>query len=106
MRNQFEHLSFDEMYSLAPSIFAETPHESRSDRYAYIPTIQIVEGMMKEGFLPFSVMQARSRSESRREYTKHLTKSGAFIPNSNIYYSSAFVFSTCFLVLLLPEIIL
>ena len=27
-------------------------------------------------------------------------------PNSNIYYSSAFVFSTCFLVLLLPEIIL
>ena len=74
MRNQFEHLSFDEMYSLAPSIFAETPHESRSDRYAYIPTIQIVEGMMKEGFLPFSVMQARSRSESRREYTKHLIR--------------------------------
>lgn len=59
---------------LAPSIFAETPHESRSDRYAYIPTIQIVEGMMKEGFLPFSVMQARSRSESRREYTKHLIR--------------------------------
>ena len=74
MRNQFEHLSFDEMHSLAPSIFAETPHESRSDRYAYIPTIQIVEGMMKEGFLPFSVMQARSRSESRREYTKHLIR--------------------------------
>ena len=59
MRNQFEHLSFDEMHSLAPSIFAETPHESRSDRYVYIPTIQIVEGMMKEGFLPFSAMQAR-----------------------------------------------
>lgn len=74
MRNQFEHLSFDEMHSLAPSIFAETPHESRSDRYVYIPTIQIVEGMMKEGFLPFSAMQARSRSDSRREYTKHLIR--------------------------------
>lgn len=72
MRN--EPLSFDEMRCLAPSIFAEKPHVSRSDRYAYIPTIQIVAGMMKEGFLPFSVMQARSRSESRREYTKHLVR--------------------------------
>lgn len=46
MRNLFEPLNFNEMRSLAPSIFAETPHESRSDRYAYIPTIQIVAGMM------------------------------------------------------------
>ena len=53
MRNQFGHLSFDEMYPLLPSIFAETPHESRSDRYAYIPTIQIVAGMMREGFCLF-----------------------------------------------------
>ena len=53
MRTQFEHLSFDEMHSLAPSIFAETPHESRSDRYAYIPTIQIVEGMRKKVFCLF-----------------------------------------------------
>ncbi|WP_370809479.1 DUF932 domain-containing protein [Bilophila wadsworthia] len=74
MRNPFEPMSFDEMRCLAPSIFAETPHESRSDRYAYIPTIEVVTAMMKEGFLPFSVMQARSRSESRREYTKHLIR--------------------------------
>ena len=74
MRDPFEPLSFDEMRSIAPSIFAETPHQSRSDRYVYIPTSQIVIGMMKEGFLPFSVMQARSRNESRREFTKHLIR--------------------------------
>lgn len=51
MRN--EPLSFDEMRCLAPSIFAENPHVSRSDRYAYIPTIQIVAGMMKEAFCLF-----------------------------------------------------
>jgi len=34
------------------------------------------------------------------------SKSGALIPDSNIYYSSASVFSACFLVFLLPEIIL
>ena len=46
-----------------------------------------------------------SGNKRTRKQVKN-SKSGAFIPNSNIYYSSAFVFSTCFLVLLLPEIIL
>jgi len=32
-------LTNDQMLKIAPSIFAENPHESRSQRYTYIPTI-------------------------------------------------------------------
>ena len=34
----------------APSIFAAGKHESRSERYAYIPTIDVLRGLQKEGF--------------------------------------------------------
>ena len=30
-------LSDDQIRTVAPSIFADTPHESRSERYSYIP---------------------------------------------------------------------
>ena len=31
-------LTDDQIHRVAPSIFADAPHESRSKRYAYIPT--------------------------------------------------------------------
>ncbi|RAJ98305.1 hypothetical protein [Aliidiomarina maris] len=35
-------LSDDQIRTVAPSIFAETPHESRSQRYSYIPTAAVL----------------------------------------------------------------
>ena len=67
-------LTNDVMRRFAPSIFAEQAHTSRSDRYAYIPTIHIIEGLRKEGFHPFFVAQSRTRQEDRREYTKHMLR--------------------------------
>ena len=60
--------------TVAPSIFAETPHESRSQRYSYIPTATVLSELRQEGFLPFMVCQTRVRNEDRREYTKHLIR--------------------------------
>jgi hypothetical protein len=34
-------LSDDQIHRVAPSIFADAPHESRSQRYAYIPTAAV-----------------------------------------------------------------
>jgi hypothetical protein len=59
---------------VAPSIFSEGKHSSRSERYAYIPTSQVLTGLRKEGFQPFMVCQTRVRDESRREYTKHMIR--------------------------------
>jgi len=63
-----------QMLRVAPSIFAQEAHDSRSDRYTYIPTIDILNGLRKEGFLPFTVAQSRTRDVSKREFTKHMIR--------------------------------
>ena len=64
----------DQVRLIAPSIFAEAAHESRSDRYTYIPSVNVLRGMMHEGFLPVSARQTRTRDESRRDFTKHMIR--------------------------------
>ncbi|MFJ5483758.1 DUF932 domain-containing protein [Pectobacterium actinidiae] len=67
-------LSDDQIRAVAPSIFADAPHGSRSERYAYIPTATVLTKLRDEGFQPFMVCQTRVRNEDRREFTKHLIR--------------------------------
>lgn len=69
--NKLVALTDDQMRARAPSIFAAQPHESRSARYAYIPTVDVLSAMRREGFYPVQVMQSRSRIPGKAEYTKH-----------------------------------
>lgn len=67
-------LSNEQIARVAPSVFADAPHASRSARYTYIPTSQVLDGLRKEGFQPFFVAQGRTRVEGKAEYTKHLLR--------------------------------
>jgi hypothetical protein len=67
-------LSDEQIQRVAPSIFAADKHESRSARYTYIPTIDVLNGLRKEGFMPFMVAQTRVRDEGKREHTKHMIR--------------------------------
>ena len=67
-------LSDDQIRRVAPSIFADAPHQSRSERYAYIPTAAVLTELRKEGFQPFMVTQTRVRDEGKREHTKHMLR--------------------------------
>ena len=67
-------LNEDQMRAAAPSIFAEGKHASRSERYTYIPTIDVLRGLRKEGFEPFMVAQGASRVEGKAEFTKHMIR--------------------------------
>ena len=67
-------LSDEQIRRVAPSIFAEAPHDSRSERYAYIPTAAVLTKLRGNGFEPFMVAQTRVRSEDRREFTKHMLR--------------------------------
>ena len=67
-------LSEDQLRSVAPSIFAEAAHDSRSERYTYIPTSTVLAGLQKEGFQPFMVAQTRVRDEGKRDFTKHMIR--------------------------------
>ena len=67
-------LAEDQMRRAAPSIFATGKHGSRSDRYTYIPTSEVLRGLQREGFEPFMVAQSKSRIEGKTEFTKHLIR--------------------------------
>ncbi len=67
-------LSEAQMRAAAPSVFAEHKHASRSERYTYIPTIDVLRGLRKEGFEPFMVAQGASRLEGKAAFTKHMIR--------------------------------
>lgn len=67
-------LADDQMRRAAPSIFAEGKHVSRSERYTYIPTVEVLRGLRKEGFEPFMVSQSKSRVAGKTEFTKHMIR--------------------------------
>jgi hypothetical protein len=67
-------LSDEQIIKAAPSVFAQAAHESRSARYAYIPTSEVLTGLRGEGFQPFMACQARTRIEGKQEFTKHMLR--------------------------------
>lgn len=58
----------------APSVFAEMAHDSRSPRYKQIPTIQVVDALRTEGWMPVFASETKVRDESKRGYAKHLLR--------------------------------
>ena len=67
-------LTMDQLRAAVPSAFALAKHDSRSERYTYIPTVNVIEGLMGEGFQPFRAIQGKSRVEGKAEFTKHLIR--------------------------------
>jgi hypothetical protein len=68
------HLSNDQLMRIAPSIFATEPWNKMSARYAFIPTIQVVEKMRTEGFVPVAALQSRTRIDGKQDFTRHMIR--------------------------------
>lgn len=64
----------DEIRAVAPSVFAVTAHESRSERFAPIPTIDVLRALSREGFEVVGARQAVTRVEGKKAFTKHLLR--------------------------------
>lgn len=67
-------LSLDQIAGAAPSVLAGDKHGSHSERYTYIPTIEVLNGLSREGFLPFEVRQGGSGDVEKRAFTKHMIR--------------------------------
>jgi hypothetical protein len=67
-------LSNEQIAAYAPSVLAETAHESRGERYTFIPTARVIDGLRNQGFQPFEVRQTRVRNITKREFTKHMVR--------------------------------
>jgi len=74
IRNTKTPLTLDQIRAAAPSAFAAEPYHKTSSRYAYIPTVNVIEGMMKAGFQPFAASQSRTSIEDKRAHTKHMIR--------------------------------
>lgn len=67
-------LSNDLIAYHAPSVMADAAHESRGERYSFIPTIEVIDALRGEGFEPYEIRQTRVRDAGKREHTKHMVR--------------------------------
>jgi hypothetical protein len=68
-------LTNDQLRHYTPSVFtSERNTETTSDRYTHIPTLAVIEGLAREGFIPVKAMQCKVRNMAKREFTKHMLR--------------------------------
>jgi len=67
-------IMLSDLERFVPSIVADTPHASRSEKYGFVSTMQLLMGL-RDRFQIVQASQSRVRSDqSRREYTKHMIR--------------------------------
>lgn len=71
MNAQVHNLSNEQLFRIAPAIFAQEPAHSVSDKYTFIPTIDIIDGLRAEDWFPVKAQQSDARSELGENYAKH-----------------------------------
>ncbi len=67
-------LTDDDLARRVPAIFAPRAHDSRSDRYAFIPSLRIIQALREAEYLPMDVSAANVRSSDKRGFQKHLVR--------------------------------
>ena len=74
LRGRGEALEAHDLRRAAPTLFAEAKHSSRSERYAHIPTFEVLSALSREGFDPYEVRVGGSGDADKRAHTKHLVR--------------------------------
>jgi len=69
-----EALTNEQIMVNAPSVFATAPHYEVSDRYGFMPTINVVDALRNEGWMPVDATQKNVRDASKRDLTTHLLR--------------------------------
>jgi hypothetical protein len=67
-------LSDEHIRRFAPSVFAQSASTKQSDRYAFIPTINVIEGMRANNWDVVKASESRTRDILQRGYTKHMVR--------------------------------
>ncbi len=67
-------LSNQELLLQAPALFTEQPHNDVSDKYHFIPTIDVINEIKANNWYPVSVSEASVRDEDKEGYQKHLVR--------------------------------
>lgn len=69
-------LSRQAILAAAPSVFADAPHKSRSERYGYVPTSAVLTKLLKADYVCVQASQSKVRkaNKDRVNFTKHMLR--------------------------------
>lgn len=73
-KTQMTPLSNDQLIRLAPSIAATQPIDRASKRYDFVSTIEVIDLLRSENWLPVKVNQSNARKDDKRGYQKHMIR--------------------------------
>ena len=65
-------LTNEQLRTLAPSIFSETPIEGVSKHYTFVSTYLILDSFRKLGFFPIMASESNVRNQENQGYQKHI----------------------------------
>lgn len=67
-------LSNEELRAKAPTLFTQTPHFEVSQKYHFIPTIDVIEEIKSHNWHPVSVSEAGVRDMQKEGYQQHCVR--------------------------------
>jgi hypothetical protein len=67
-------LTNEQLKQQAPALFTEEPHYDVSDKYHFIPTIDVIEEIRANNWYPVSVSEANVRDDDKQGYQQHLVR--------------------------------
>lgn len=67
-------LTLEDIHKRTPSVFSTKPWEKTSQKYQFLPTSRVVEGLMNNGFECWQAKQSRTRIEGKENFTKHVLR--------------------------------
>lgn len=67
-------LTNEQLRYRAPAIFADAPESDVSERYNFIKTIDVLDGLRDMGWLPVDAQQVKARTISRADTGVHMIK--------------------------------
>ncbi len=62
------------IHQTAPSVFATQPFNEVSEKYGFIPTVQVVDELRNHGWMPVDATQKNVRNPEKIDFTKHLIR--------------------------------
>jgi hypothetical protein len=72
MSKPIKPLTNEELFKVAPSIFSENPIDGVSDKYAFVPTHEVLDTFRDSGYYPIMASESKVRDEENQGYQKHI----------------------------------
>ena len=67
-------IPYQDIFNTCPAVFASQPAPERSKHFKHVSTLEALEALNDEGFLPFMVAQTKTRDADRLQYARHMIR--------------------------------